>query len=1034
MTVSLQNRVARVQTAASRLTWMYGLARFAAVVVAILVGLALIDYLLRLHIPAGRWLLSVTAAMLAVVAFIRIGWPALRARQSAVATARRIEQCFPHLGEHLSSAIAFSAQATTEPAAGSVELRQAVIAQAEALSNGLDFQEILNVGAPLRALACAALSVAVAAAFAAMNPPAAGLAIARLAQPWRELAWPRRHELALVEPPQRLAKGDAFEATVMDRRGALPDDLQFILRYESPAGWQTEIRPLKPLGGRTVIRLDNVTHSFEYRASGGDDDTMPWIALSVLEPPKLTELQVIADPPAYTGLPRQSAGRIVKALIGSQLRIRGTVDQPIRSAAIRSATRDLPLPAIAVEADGCHFVAPPDGTWLAERSGSLWLELIDEHGLPFGRDTRIELEVVPDNPPSIAWEQPADESFVTRRARIHVKGLVKDDLAIRRVDLRYIVPGKSDAEQVVEMVAGPELPPRATAAQPAASLANATQLFDFAWDLSDLAGLSPGDVLSVRITAEDYKPQLATTPVRRVTIIAEDEFQSRVASKQSAILSQLADALRLARLSVQQLQSAVAKMDQAPLAADRNLLQAVQHNQTQVERLLGPAPDGAEGQTSGLLDELIASRMESPASSQRLKQLLTQIHALNEHLMPSFHQELTDAIKAAAESNDASPDEARRRLRHAAARNEEVVRSLEEIVGTLTEWEDFGRIARELRQILEDQNGLIRETDELQLKIVPAGQDVSAADRAAARQLSQRELELARRLDKLQARIEDLLVRTKTEEVTAATALRDASARAWQLAIGQQMREAASQLGNLQLGKAHTAERRVSDALQQLVEALSPRRGTAQLIRIGAVVADLVDRQRIVITETGRLESQRGNRDPLDARQQFSLKNVASEQQLLAGETEQARKGLVLAEAFAFALERAAMDMRRASGMLLRGQTAAATQNVERSALTSLEEIQTALLADEGQSTPDDQAATAPEQSPRIGAAGTAELKLLKSLQESINRRTAALESQRANGPLNLEQQQELDLLATEQKRLAEIMLGLIQLSGAESK
>src|SRR6476620_3617462 len=135
MTFSLQQRVARVGAAARRLRWVYGLARFGAAVLAIVVGLGLIDYLLRLHAPVARWLLSAVGVVLTIIAFLKLAWPAIRLRQSAVSTARRIELRFPDLGERLSSAIAFSAEAVTNPVAGSSALRQAVIAEAEAVSS-----------------------------------------------------------------------------------------------------------------------------------------------------------------------------------------------------------------------------------------------------------------------------------------------------------------------------------------------------------------------------------------------------------------------------------------------------------------------------------------------------------------------------------------------------------------------------------------------------------------------------------------------------------------------------------------------------------------------------------------------------------------------------------------------------------------------------------------------------------------------------------------------------------------------------------
>ena len=59
-----------------------------------------------------------------------------------------------------------------------------------------------------------------------------------------------------------------------------------------------------------------------------------------------------------------------------------------------------------------------------------------------------------------------------------------------------------------------------------------------------------------------------------------------------------------------------------------------------------------------------------------------------------------------------------------------------------------------------------------------------------------------------------------------------------------------------------------------------------------------------------------------------------------------------------------------------------------------------------------------------------AEIKLLKFLQEAINARTAELESRRTRqGSITADQQQELDSLARQQGRLADMVLELIKAS-----
>jgi len=69
MPSALYNRVHDVQMAARRLILLYGLGRFAAAGILSAIGLGLIDYLLRLHDPVARWLLSASFLVLLVASF-----------------------------------------------------------------------------------------------------------------------------------------------------------------------------------------------------------------------------------------------------------------------------------------------------------------------------------------------------------------------------------------------------------------------------------------------------------------------------------------------------------------------------------------------------------------------------------------------------------------------------------------------------------------------------------------------------------------------------------------------------------------------------------------------------------------------------------------------------------------------------------------------------------------------------------------------------------------------------------------------------
>jgi hypothetical protein len=503
------------------------------------------------------------------------------------------------------------------------------------------------------------------------------------------------------------------------------------------------------------------------------------------------------------------------------------------------------LPAVAIAPGGMGFWVPadPQQPWVVEKSATYWIELADESGLPTGRDTRFELQALADSPPAISWETPADHTFVTQQALVPIKALIKDNLAVRRVELRYLRPGHSDAgEQIVELFAGPEK------ASPTGGMeAGDARTIELAWDLNQLAGLAPGDVLAIRLIAEDYQPQLATSVVRRLTIITDQELESRIGQRQSAVLSQLAEALRIERECREQLGGLIIRREESGrlTEGDLNLLQSAQLNQRQVEKLLGTGPEGVEGQLTALLAELAANRVAGQAVAQRMRDLLAKISELNRGPIAQINQRLTQTLKgvrasfdrqaidraagsvagddAAGQSSVEGTAEFGEQFASVAAQQDEVILALEGLLGALTEWDSFSRLAREIGQIRTDQERVAEDTQTVRLAAVAAAAP-PAQQRADSRQLAQRELELARRLDKIQGRMEEMLGRLQETDPLAAGTLADALDAARRLAIGGHMRDAAGKLNQQQFGESHQTQLTALEGLAQLLDVLSSRR------------------------------------------------------------------------------------------------------------------------------------------------------------------------------------------------------------------
>ena len=140
--------------------------------------------------------------------------------------------------------------------------------------------------------------------------------------------------------------------------------------------------------------------------------------------------------------------------------------------------------------------------------------------------------------------------------------------------------------------------------------------------------------------------------------------------------------------------------------------------------------------------------------------------------------------------------------------------------------------------------------------------------------------------------------------------------------------------------------------------------------------------------------------------------------------------------AFALALDGASRDMDQAAGFLDRYQTAAETQQAQQNAMHRLDLLLDALKPEppENQPNPPANAENKPpanaNQTPKQGQStvNLSELKLLKMLQEDINRRTAALaEAVGSEGKSTDQQRKEYEQLAEEQARLAELILKMMK-------
>jgi hypothetical protein len=960
----VQRRVQEVNRRVRRATSVYALAASLLLVVSAALLIGLLDYLVRFE-DFGIRLIGSGLVLAAVVWSVRRWlWPGWGYRPSDLQIAQWIEQRFPQLQNRLSSGLAFVAQSEHDAVAGSADLRRAVVAQATGDLELLDMDGCVDFRQPWRAALGAGVVCLLVAVFCAIDPASSSLAARRLAMPWQSAPWPRRHQLVFVDPPERLAAGSDFEVELLDGRGELPDAVQIHYWFDGAAETEIQTKNMNALNDRMVHRLENVQRSFRYRASGGDDTAMAWRHLEVVETPQVAELKLELHPPEYTGWPVESSGENLVALQGTKVAVVGRVDQPVAAVELRVAEEQREEEKTwkaKVSEDGLTFALPADGPlpWIVEASGRYWFEVTDAQGLRGRGDRPWNLRVVPDAAPVVTLEKPGANTFVTAVAVVPIRATVKDDLAIQAIAVRYRRGDQPESdEQGLELFRGPDRPPAVdSSGLRAASERGETHAIESDWDLSRIADLQPGTWIELRMTADDYKPQSGQSSVRRLTIISAEELDERLAARQAYILGQLNEILRLQQETRAQTKSIEIELEVAGELdkQDVDQLQSAELNQRQVGRNLIDPNDGVAALITAVLDELATNRVDNPETQRRMSDLLAVVNQIGQQHLPEIQRQLINSLRLARTAipadgggDGSATGELREALGSVGSGQDQVIEMLENLLGDLSQWDNHRRFAREISRIRREQQTITEQTDQLRLDTLgQRPEDLSPQDKAALKRQSERQSELARRLDKTLSRMDQMRAELADTEPLAAEMLADAVHLARQAAISGQMREGGRQIEANQVGQAVDTQRDVENDLAELLDALANRREQ----ELDRRVQGLEEAQRQIEQLRRNLESLRQqleqNQQTTDAEaRRRELERLARQAEPLAEQAKRLERRLqrLQAEKTAETLDQAASHLRQAAQAGQQGQAAETIEQAEQ-AEQALEQAQQRLQA-----------------------------------------------------------------------------------------
>jgi hypothetical protein len=825
------------------------------------------------------WLLDLSTGVRAILLLLLVGssaWTGYRflllpllLRLRDVDLALRVEAQYPGLNDELASAVEFAQEPATSDRSGSPALKEAVLRQATRRVVAIDFGQALDWSAARRAATSAAVILAMVAALVVASPGSARIALARLVNPFGRTAWPRQTHLALIKTPDRLARGEPFPLVVEVAQGRVPD--RATVHYEFDGG-EIASEPLQAHGDRQFKGgLESVTRGFDFYVRAGDGMTESK-HVEVVPPPELQALKVRLTYPAYTGQPAEELpddkGQ-VRAVWGTQVDISARSSKPLDGAELRIDSAD------AIEATLSENGTAIEASFKLEQTGSYWLALRDREGFENRQASRYELKVLDDQTPDVFIERPASDIEVTPAADVPLRVVIKDDFGIQNAALVHS-GSAPDATNEVQIWSGDDRPRR--------------QLVEHVWHLAEL-GLTPGATVTYRVTARDGDdlrgPHVGQSRQLRLLIVTPEDLARRLEDKQLGIYQELERIRKLevdSRLQVSELRE---QLDREPSLSKTDMarLQSAETLQRQVQRKVTSPTEGLLNQIAQVQQDLENNHLADAAVAEQMEALDAGLSKIARDDLPTIEQSLGRARKSAEESDGKNPQPAE--LAEAQQHQDSVVSTLDEMLERMSKWETYRGIARDVRDLHDQQEKLADQTRETGKETIgKTRESLPPETQAELSRLSGRQDQAREQLGRLQRKMEQMSERLGQNDPAAAEALRDAVQSSRQAGTAEQMQKASSSVEQNQVGAAETAQRQAAEDLKEMLNTLEDNRerDLAKIVeKLKAAEAKLVDLRSRQAEQLQRTKDAQSKQNAEERRRE--LERLARQEKELQQET-----------------------------------------------------------------------------------------------------------------------------------------------------
>ena len=1023
----LQARILGARRVWKRSLFWTGFAILLTGVIGLLVGEAIVDWLMPLPSAVRIALLTVGAGVIGYLLYKYLVQP-LRASLTLRDVALNVERNHPDLEDRLVSAIEFGNRESADPI--EAHMLQRLLTDTLERVKGIDFKATIDHSRTRKHVGIAALVIVGCCVLSLLFPVEIRTSLLRVLVPWEKTDPILTTKLTVEPGDARILRGKSLpiHVTVTGRSAE-----KVVLTYGSIGEQNVSASEIKTVEQQInmlpnpddkrgfAYEIFNIAAGMEYYITA-NEVTSERYTVEVFEMPKVTEISVAYTYSDYTGLKPvvQTGTGDIQAVVGTQAEIKLTTNKAIQTASIAISNSDNDLP----RADSQQLIAISGNTLTTSidvvQDGTYTIELLCIDG--FNNEIPIEymIKAIPDAVPEVVIKEPGRDVKATKLGEVEIIAEATDDYGVAELKLMYRVGSDELQELVMESSVSTSIVDSGSATD---SRPVADGIYTFYLEEFDV---EPGDVISYYAHATDNNtrtgPGEASSDIYFIEIrpfnenFHEGEGEPGEPAEPNPLLEVVSSQKQIIRETSKHISTKPRTITEEYQAAVRKTGEKQTELKDKTQRVVDEFSAAMQGE-SAVTPEIL---MNLEDAIDRMGEATDSLNAVRpDEAIPPEQEALELLIKVSLElpkvlmqMRNSNPQLAE----NLELEMEELQSELENQQNELDMemQEQTQEMLDQAQQMLSEQQQLSQQSQQLGRESQPPPSEMQQNSQQQD-QLAQQAQQMAQQLDSMQQSGQG----TQGQRLNqAGQAMQQAGEQMEQAAQGMQQQEP-----QLSAAKGQKAEERLEDAIEQL-EQVAAEFTDAALDRATQQLEALTEAQSDVQQQTQELRSrsQQSEMLPEDFRRASELANQQRELQRelealertlsnireqLAQDNPEATQNVADATRH-LAEEQTAEDMATAQRALQWRSFRAADQN-QQEALEALEQTQGDL------------------QQARANMANTEEEQLEAALQqlqqaqermEDIQRELQAMEGQEQTE----EQQRRREQLAQQQQQIQEQM------------